>query len=344
MTHARVLAAVVALILLQALRPSAAGDPAAARLVELRREREELRQRLDAAVAKDPLATRALGLDADVALVVRTGFVEALLAEVTHQYFDDVEVDLGAVEATAGGVIRAKTAVGRLKVGEWRLAARIEALRGRLRAGHPQLSFHDDRLDVEVPVEVSPARGRIALDFGWDSSGLANVVCGDFKLRRVLEGRVLRQTHRLSVTIRLASGDGFLSATPVLSERSLPLRVDLDPESWAQVRDALASQDRLGRCGMVLKPDKVLAELRGLAARGIGVRLPDELARSVRLPAHLEQVVRLGPRAVEVTLRRAAFRLDSRLLWSSARISATPEARPAAAGRTASPASRSGSV
>jgi hypothetical protein len=343
-THARVLAAVAALVLLQALRPSPAGDPAAARLAELQRERQELRQRLDAAVAKDSLATQALALDADVALAVRTGFVENLLAEVAHHYFDDVVVDLSSVEATADGVIRAKTALGRLEVGKWRLAARIEALRGRLRAGHPALRFHDDRVDVEVPVEVRPARGRIALDFGWDSSGLANVVCGDFELSRVLAGRVLEQTHRLSVTIRLASGDGFLSATPVLSERAVPLRVDLDPESWALVKDALASQDKLGRCGMLLKPDKVTAELRALAARGIGVRLPGELLRSVRLPAHLEEVVRLGPRAVEVTLRRASIRLDSRLLWSSARISATPEERPAAAARAASPTSRSGSV
>jgi hypothetical protein len=343
-TRARVLVAAAALVLLQALRPVPAGDAAGARLAELRSERQALRERLDVAVARDPLATRALQLDADVALAMRTQFVEALLAEVAHQYFDDVVLDLSSVEASAGGVIRARTALGRLKVGEWRLAARVEALRGRLRAGHPVLRFRDDRLDVEVPVEVTPAPGRIALHFGWDSSGLANVVCGDFELSRVLEGRVLLQTHKLSVAIRLASGDGFLSATPVLTEPTLPLRVDLDAASWAEVKDALAGEDRLGRCGMLLKPDKVMAELRALAARGIHVRLPDELARSVRLPAHLEQVVRLGPRAVEVTLRRAAFRLDSRLLWSSARISATPGARPAAAARAASRASRSGSA
>ena len=344
MTRAGLLAAAGGLVLLQALRPTPAGDAAGQRLMELRRERETLRQRLAAAVAGDPLATRALRLDADVALVMRTGFVEALLAEVAHQYFDDVTLDLGSVEASAGGVVRAKTALGRLKVGEWRLAARVEALRGRLRAGHPELRFREDRLDVVVPVEVSPAPGRIALDFGWDSSGLANVVCGDFELRRVLEGRVLRQTHRLSVAIRLASGEGYLSATPVLTERTVPLQVDLDPASWVEVKDALASEDRLGRCGMLLKPDKVMADLRALAARGIGVRLPEELVRSVRLPAHLEQVVRLGPRAVEVKLRSAAFRLDSRLLWSSARISAAPEARPLASARRASGGHHSGSA
>ena len=197
---------------------------------------------------------------------------------------------------------------------------------------------------MDVPVEVLPAAGRIALDFAWDSKGLANVVCRDFAVRRVLDGRVVAQRHRLSLAIRLSDGDGVLIATPSLSERKFALRVELQPEAWASVEQALEAQDSLGRCGILLKPERVLGELRALAARGIPVRLPDELVRSVRLPAQLAQQVRLGARDVELSLRRPALRVDSELVWSSARISATGARRPAAAGRAASPASRSGSV
>jgi len=212
----------------------------------------------------------------------------------------------------------------------------VERLRGKLRAGHPRLRFHENSVDVEVPVEVLPATGRIALDFSWNSKGLANVVCRDFGIRQVLDGRVLEQRHRLSMTIKLSSGEGILSATPLLSEPKFMLRVDLTPESWASVAQALESQDRLGRCGMLLKPEQVLAELRALAERGIPVQLPDELLRSVRLPAQLAQQVRLGARDVELTLLRMALRVDSELVWSSARISAKTEARPPVADRAAS--------
>lgn len=321
--------------------PRASASPS---LPQLRAERETLRARLEAAVERDPLATRVLGGNTDVVLAIRTDFVESLLAEVAHQYFDDVVLDLAAVAVDADGAIGTKTAFGRLELGEWQLAASIERLRGRLRAGHPRLRFHENQVDVDVPVQVLPASGRIAIDFAWDSKGLANVVCRDFAVRQVLDGRVLAQQHRLRVVIRLASGDGGLSATPVLSERGVPLRVDLTPESWASVTQALEAQDSPGRCGMFLKPERVLGELRALAARGIQVRLPDELVRSVRLPAQLAQQVRLGARDVELSLHRPALQVDAELVWSSARISATGARRPAAAPSAASRASRSGSA
>jgi hypothetical protein len=315
-----------------AVRAAAAPAPT---LSQLRVEQAALSERLTAAVDRDPLASRVLGARADLVMAIRTDLVESLLAEVAHQYFDEVVLDLAALDADADGEIRAK-AFGGMRVGEWQLAVTVERLRGRLRAGHPRLRFHENRVDVEVPVEVLPATGRITLDFGWNSKGLANVVCRDFGVRQVLDGRVLGQRHRLSMTIKLASGDGVLSATPVLSEPTFMLRVDLTPESWASVAQALESQDRLGRCGMLLKPERVLADLRALAQRGIPVRLPEELVRSVRLPAQLAQQVRLGARDVELTLLRPALRIDSELVWSSAGISAKTEARPPVAERAAS--------
>jgi hypothetical protein len=307
------------------VRAAAAPSPT---LPQLRAEQAALSQRLTAAVQRDPLASRVLGARADVVMAIRTDFVESLLAEVAHQYFDDVVLDLEAVHADADGEVRTKTPFGRVKLGEWRLAATVESLRGRIRAGHPRLRLEADRLEVDMPVAVRPAPGRISLAFDWDSSGLANAVCRDFEVARVVEGRVLGQEHRLELVIRLASGDGFLSATPELADRGVRLRVDLTPESWAAVERELSAQDSLGRCGILLKPERVLAELRALAARGIEVRLPEELLRGVKLPAQFAQEVRLGSRAVELLLRRPSLHVDSQLVWSTARVSAKAEARP----------------
>ena len=314
------------------VRAAAAPAPT---LSQLRVEQAALSERLTAAVQRDPLASRVLGARADVVMAIRTDFVESLLAEVVHQYFDEVVLDLAALGADADGEIRAKALAG-MRLGAWQLAVTVERLRGRLRAGHPRLRIHENSVDVELPVEVLAAPGRVTLDFGWNSKGLANMVCRDFGIRQVLDGRVLHQRHRLSMTIKLSGGEGVLSATPVLSEPRFMLQVDLTPESWTSVAQALESQDRLGRCGMLLKPERVLADLRALAQRGIPVRLPDELVRSVRLPAQLAQQVRLGARDVELTLLRPALRVDSELVWSSARISAKTEARPPVAERAAS--------
>jgi hypothetical protein len=319
MTLSPVLLAMAALATTAACRGQAAPE---VNLAELRREHAALHQRLESAVGRDALANRILGGSPDVVLALRTSLVNDLVAEVAHRYFDDVELDLAAVHAAADGEVRAKTILGRIKVGEWQVEITIERLRGRLQAGHPRLQFRPDRIDIEIPVKVRPAPGTIALGFVWDSSGLANVVCDDFKVGRVLEGRVLKQEHVLTGAMRLSIDDRFLTATPVFEDRVVALQVDLTAESWAAVEGELVAQDTFSRCGMLLKPEVVLANLRALAAGGIKVRLPDALFRSVRLPAHLERQVKLGDRVIDLSLGNARLRMGADLLWSSAKVAA----------------------
>ena len=132
-------------------------------LAALRREHAALHERLESAVARDPLATRVLAEPGDLVLAIRTAVVTDLVAEVAHRYFDQVEIDLADVRASADGEVRAKTFLGRIKLGEWQVEVRVERLRGRLAAGRPRLRFHTDRIDVEVPVRVRPAPGTIGL-------------------------------------------------------------------------------------------------------------------------------------------------------------------------------------
>jgi hypothetical protein len=315
------LVALAALVML----PSRSRDLAsqgAPGLEALTREHAALHARLDSAMGRDPLAARLFGGPSDLVLAIRPGVVTEVVAEVAHQYFDQVEIDLSAVRASASAEMRTKTFLGRVKLGDWQVEARVERLRGRLEAGHPRLRFHADRIDVEVPVTVRAAPGTIALAFAWDSSGLANVVCDDFGIERVLEGRVLEQQHVLSGAVHLSMGHRFLTATPVFEDRTVALKVDLTPDSWAAVEQELQAQDTLGRCGILLKPEVVLAELRKLAASGIKVRLPEALFRTVRLPAHLERQVTLGNRVVDLSLASAGLQVTPDLLWSTASLAA----------------------
>jgi hypothetical protein len=305
--------------------PAGRRDPEsdeALRLATLVREHAALSLRLESAVGRDPLATRVFDGQPGLVLLTRPKVVTDLVAEVAQRYFDQVEIDLAAVRASAGGETRAKTFLGRIKLGEWQVGVRVERLRGRLEAGRPRLRFHTDRIDVEVTVRVRPAPATIALAFAWDSSGLANAVCDDFAVDRVLEGRVLEQQHVLSGAVRLSMGPRFLTATPLFEDRTVALKVDLAHDSWAAVEKELLAQDTLSRCGILLKPDVVLAKLRRLAARGIDVRLPEALFRTVRLPAHIEGRVTLGNRAVDLALANAGLRVGRDLLWSTASLSA----------------------
>jgi hypothetical protein len=289
-------------------------------LARLKQEHALLAARLEAAVRADPTARRALDAEADVAIAVRSEFLAELAAEVAHQYLDEVQLDLSSLEADSDGDLHAKGWLGKIRLGHWQVAITIEKLRGRLEAGHPELGFGDGHIDVRLPVSVRPTSGTVVLAFAWDTKGVANLVCADFEARLSLDGRVLAQRHVLSGELRLAQGDA--AAVPVFEQREVPLRLDLSLESWSSVEAVLRSQDSLGRCGILLKPEKVLAELRRLADRGIGVRLPAALFRPVRLPASLAREVTLGSRTVELSVRSEGLSVSRELVWSTASVAA----------------------
>jgi hypothetical protein len=325
---ARVALAAVAVALLLALaaaltRRPAAPPPGAApdTLARLRDEHMVLHDRLAKEVADDPLARLVLREAHDVVIAVRPAFVSALVAAIAQVYLSAVDVDLTAIRATADGELHGDTPLGRVKAGEWRVAVVIESLRGRLAAGEPRLRFSDGRIDVELPVLVRPARGTIAVDFSWDSSGLVNVVCRDFRLDRELEGRVVEQRHVLVGAVELSRRDSEVSALPVFERPSVPVRVDLTDASWSVVEQALRSQDSFGRCGLLLKPEEVVESLHELAGRGIAIRLPPELFQPARLPAQVEHEVRMGGRALALSVRGEAMRVTPQLLWSAASVS-----------------------
>ena len=109
---------------------------------------------------------------------------------------------------------------------------------------------------------------------------------------------MLAQRHLVSGALRLHNTGESLTATPVFPDRRIRLKLDLTARSWAVVEAALRSQDISGKCGTLMDPDKGLARLRALAARGIKVRLPDSIFRAVSLPARLHKSVRVSQRTV----------------------------------------------
>ncbi len=293
----------------------------ASRLRELRRLNDELQGRLAGAVSRDPIAVSAFADSGQLVIAVRSSLIEDLTARVARQYLQQVTVDVGAVEAHADGELRKDTLIGRKKVGEWAVAIVIKRLVGQLRAGQPRLTFARNVLDVELPLEVQPASGKIGLHFSWKSASVVSILCKDFAVDLDLDGRALRQQHLLRGQLELAADDAALTATPVVHERTFPLKVDLTPDSWGKVEATLRSQDSLGRCGAFLHPESVLQSLHQLVAEGINIKLPRSIFRPVRLPAHFEQTVKVNDSVVQLSLAGERLRSSESMLWSSTMVS-----------------------
>lgn len=285
---------------------------------ELRDAHRHLHERLERATAAMPLVASAVSARGQVVLAIRSGLIEELARNVARRYLDQVKVDLSAIESRASGEIRKKTFLGRVKIGEWRVGIELEDLSSSLRAGLPRVRLQGpDSIDVALPVNVPQTEGAASLSFAWDSAALVNVVCKDFDLTREIRGRVLAQRHVLSGALRLANtGDG-LTITPVFPDRVIPLKLDLTPSSWGVVEAALRSQDTLGKCGLLMDPERGMARLKALAAQGVKVRLPDAAFRTVILPARIRKEVTVSQRTVALRLKAESLRVETGTVWSS---------------------------
>ena len=302
-------------------------DPA--RMALLKEAYDRLHERLEKAAATEPLLASAFADRGQVVVAIRSGLMEELAGNVARRYLDRVTVDLSAVEAHSSGELRRKTVLGRIKLGDWSVTVELGSLAGHLRAGSPRVSLRGkDLIDVELPVEVEETEGDATVRLGWDSAGLANVVCKDFELVREIRGRVLAQRHLVSGALRLHNSGESLTATPVFPDRRIRLELDLTEPSWGVVEAALRSQDTTGKCGMLMDPDRGLVRLRALAARGIKVRLPDSIFRTVSLPARLQKSVKVGQRTVDLQLSAESLRIESATLWSSASVQVKANPRP----------------
>jgi hypothetical protein len=300
-------------------RPAPGPEVEAARLASLRKIYDDLHGRLEKAVAQDPLAQRVFADRGQVVVAIRSGLIEELAGTVAQRYLDRVSLDLTAVEASDEGAIHKDTFLGRMKVGEWAVDIDIAELRISLAAVQPKVSLRaDDRIEIELPVDVKESEGRIGIHFSWNSKSLASLVCKDFDLTRDLRGRVLPQRHVLSGALRIGSGGDSFTLTPVFPDRKIPLKVDLTPSSWQTVEAALRTQDTADRCGTLMKPENLIARLRELAAKGVKVGIPESVFRVVRLPAHLEQAVKIGDRTVNLTVKSEGLTVLPQLLWTSA--------------------------
>jgi hypothetical protein len=311
----------------EAARPARAGDQPA---------RAELRSRLNERVAGDPLLVEAVAAEGEVLVAVRPDLIEQLIQEVAGRYLDHVTLDLDiGTDFHTGREVNVGTFLGKMKAGRWDLRVTVERVSGVLQARTPRVRFAEaGYVQIDLQVMLREAHGTAGVHFAWDAGGLAGAVCRDFEFRRRVRARVLPDEYTLAGAFRISSGAGALTAEPIFPRARFRLRVDLAPDSWTDVRQALEEQDQLLRCGMALDPEEMHAKLQEVLRKGFDVKLPRSLFRTVELPARFRGEVAVEERIVELDVRTNDLRVTPRAFWYSAAVRSRPR------GGSATPGSR----
>jgi hypothetical protein len=100
----------------------------AERVASLERTRDELRARLLALSAKDPVVASAP--DADVLIGVPAGVATDLLGRVTARLVRQLEIELRDIDVRKAGFVHLKTLLGRTTPGAYRVDVRIHEVSG----------------------------------------------------------------------------------------------------------------------------------------------------------------------------------------------------------------------
>jgi len=297
--------------------------------------RAALRVRLQEKVAADPFLSEVLADDGQVVVAVSPALVEDLIQEVAGRYLDRVALDLDlGVDFHEGREVKVHTFLGKMKAGRWDVDVSIGRVQGVLQARSPRVRLGgDSQVRLAFAVLLREAHGTAGVHFKWDAGSLAGNVCHDFEVRKRFQARVLPEEYAMAGALRISSAEGVLVGQPLFPASKFRLRVDLSAESWADVRRELEEQDQVGRCGMALDPDEMLAKLQELLHKGFEVKLPRSLFRTVELPARLTREVTVEDRRVELEVRTNDLRVTPRAFWYSAAVRSRPRA--SAAGRRA---------
>ncbi len=273
----------------------------------LQAEHGRLHETLALHMKKNAAMAACLASGGDLTFVLPRGVLTLLAEEVAVRYLDRVALSLDDIRVQKEGEMHSNTAVGKVHSGSWRLQVELDRIRGVLRAGRPRVDLRTGgRIGLSVPVHIEAGQGRAALDFQWDSRGIANVVCRDFEVQETVEGAVAREDHLMEGVVTLSAKGDDLRLEPVF-ERRHRLNVVPGPAAWDKARAALERQDSLFRCGLAMKPDLVLAQLRGVIGRGFVIRLPKGLFRPIGLPSVLAHRLHVADQHVEVSAQESAL-------------------------------------
>jgi hypothetical protein len=300
-------------------------------LQRLRARRAALRDTLNLLVARDPLLTRAREDTSGIVLALSEPLIVALAQEASRHYLDRVEVDLDEVQGHGFGMYDVKAPLlGKTRLGEWKVEARVDTLRGVMTALTPSVEVTaKNRVHLAVPMQLQERPGTVTLNFSWDSKSVFNVVCRDWHSTQTLRGHLRSQQHVVRGALVFSATPQGIRADPDFPPERFPLSMELDSASWDRVRDALDEQNKLLKCGLLMHPDEIVAKLRVLGIQGLRFKIPRATFRPFVIPVSILQSVRILNSPVDLAVTPHEVQITPDLLWYAADVSAKKTKGPA---------------
>jgi hypothetical protein len=317
--------AVVAVLLVFAGCTLPSEDAArAARIKALKESQARLWKQFEDRIAPDPVVQGVLNEEAEVLIVIEAPLLRALIQQVAARYLDRVELNLPlGAKVDAKGEVRVKGKLGikEIHAGTWTLHLVVHRIRGVLAAREPVVTVEDERrIGLRLPVALQGASGTATLRFEWDSRGLANAVCRDFRIERRLEATAEPTLETFSGSLAVETQGPSLHARPSFKDVPYTVRPVPTPESWKTIEAALAEQDSFTKCGIALDPEAMLPRLRERLAAGFPIHLPRKLFRAFDLPASLSTSIEHEGRSLALAVSPAALRFAHGALWYGSRV------------------------
>jgi hypothetical protein len=287
----------------------------------LTRERDQLRPRLEALMAKEP---RLLDMpDASVRVGIPTSLARSLIERVLGGVTDQVTLELRNMRARKEGTVRKIVTIG-----TYTLDVDVTRVRGQLRTGAPEVTFGGDQVAVALPVSVASGTGDAKVRFTWDGKNVGGAVCGDLDVTRDVSGSVKRATYPVRGTLALAAKDGQILATPRFPVTRVRLEVEPSHGSWAEVQKLLDEKE--GVCGFLVDKIDITKIVRDSLAKGFSVRLPTEKLKPVAVPVGIEPQIAVAGKTVAFAVELGGLAITEQVLWIGANVKVTRAEAPAA--------------
>jgi len=295
--------------------------PTPAQLKALADQRDALHARLRDAIVASGEKSLAEAPAGDLMIGIPTSLTRSILAQVTTGLFDGMTLTLKNLKVHKEGDVKVKMVVSRRKVGRYVLDVQIHQVQGILKPGPPDLRFGEGRLAVGLPVRLAEGRGNADIRLQWDSKGLlANAVCGDTDVTKMVTGGVIPQDYVLKGAFRIASAGEAIVLRPDFQEE-LKVRIFIDPseQAWQAVDEVVKAQ-RAG-CQTALNKIDIKGILGRLVGRGFDVKIPQKIIKPVRLPAGIRQSLEMQGVRVALQVSSTGLKVSPDRLWYGANVS-----------------------
>jgi len=318
-------------------RPSLPPPPTAARIAELRAERDALQTRVRDAIVKRGEKSVLDAPKAGLMIGIPTSFTSSILEQVVTGLFGETTLTLRNLKVHKEGDVKAKMLIRKKRLGAYVLDVDIHEVQGVLQPGKPTLRFQRNRVEVTLPVHLAHGSGNAELRFNWDSKAMAaKIACGDVNVVKAVDGGVVPEDYVVNGQFLIASAGDAILLTPSFPDLAVRIYVDPSESAWAVV-DEVVKARRKG-CEIALEKVDIKEKLAGILGRGFNVKIPQKIFKPIALPAGVSQSLEVQGIQLALKVKPTGILVARERIWYGADVAlaanrtgkAKPAAKPAA--------------